>query len=292
MKMRRHCVIIANRGAGSFSEQRLQRLCGQLRAGGLTVEPSYGADFAELTDLASRVSRPPDAPLVIAAGGDGTINAVLNGLAGNNATCAILPLGTANVLAIELGLNRPEQAAERIIAGEARAFTAGLLRAGERSSRFFLMVGVGLDGHVVRDVSPREKQLFGKGAYALSALRQVKAWETDELTVTTREGSFTCHSLFACNTARYGGKFMLAPAASIFSPTLELVAVCHTSRLAFLGLAAGLARGRAPAGNGIIRLNSDWLRLEGVKPIQADGDDWGDSPVEILTETDYARIIV
>jgi len=290
--MKRQCVIIANRGAGSFSEQRLHRLCEQLRAGGLTVEQSYGTDFAELTDLARTASRAPDAPLVIAAGGDGTINAVLNGLAGNNATCAILPLGTANVLALELGLYRPEQAAARIIAGESRPFTAGLLRTGERSSRFFLMTGVGLDGHVVRGVSTRQKRLFGKGAYALAAWRQVCAWETNELTVTTREGSFTCHSLFACNTARYGGTFLLAPAASIFSPTLELVAVRHSSRLAYLGLAAGLARGRAPAGDGIVRLSTDWLRLEGVKPVQADGDDWGDSPVEILTETNYARIIV
>lgn len=290
--MKRRCVIIANRGAGSFSEQRLHRLCGQLREGGLAVEQLFGADFADLTDLAKTASRPPDAPLVIAAGGDGTINAVLNGLAGNSATCAILPLGTANVLALELGLYRPEQAAARIIAGEARPFTAGLLRAGERSSRFFLMTGIGLDGFVVRGVSPRQKRLFGKGAYALAAWRQALTWETNELTVTTRAASFTCHSLFACNTARYGGTFLLAPAASIFSPTLELVAVRRSSRLAYLGLAVDLARGRAPAGDGIVRLSTDWLRLEGVKPIQADGDDWGDSPVEITTETNYARIIV
>jgi len=290
--MKRSCVIIANRGAGSFSEQRLHRLCELLHQGGLAVETLYDADFAELTDLAATVSRPPEAPLVIAAGGDGTINAVLNGLAGNSATCAILPLGTANVLALELGLRRPEQAVARIIAGESRLFTAGLLRAGERASRFFMMTGIGLDGHVVRGVSPGQKRLFGKGAYALAAWRQMRAWETDELTVFTRDASFTCHSLFVCNTARYGGSFLLAPAASIFTPTLELVAVRHNCRRAYLGLAFDLARGRAPAGDGIVRLSTDWLRLEGAKPIQADGDDWGDAPVEIMTEKDYARIIV
>ena len=290
--MKRRCVIIANRGAGSYSGQLLQRLCGRLQEGGLTVEQLYGTDFGEITDLARRVSRPADAPMVIAAGGDGTINAVLNGLAGNDATCAILPLGTANVLALELGLRRPEEAVERIIAGETRPFTAGLLRAKERSSRFFLMTGIGLDGFVVRDVSLGQKRLLGKGAYALAAWRHVRRWETGELTVTTPTGSFTCHSLFACNCARYGGSFLLAPGANIFSPTLELLAVRHGSRRAYLRLAASLARGRALWGDDVIRLSADWLRVEGAKPIQADGDDWGDSPVEISTEKNYARIII
>lgn len=290
--MKRRCVIIANRGAGSFSEQLLQRLCRRLHEGGLDVEQLYGTDFAQITELAGTVSSTPEAPLVIAAGGDGTINAVLNGLAGNGATCAILPLGTANVLALELDLRRPEQAVERIIAGETRPFTAGLLRAGERSSRFFLMTGIGLDGFVVRDVSLRQKRLFGKGAYALAAWRHVRRWETGELTVTTPTGRFTCHSLFACNTARYGGSFLLAPEASIFSPTLELLAVRHSSRRAYLRLAANLASGRSLADDDVIRLSADWLRVEGAKPIQADGDDWGDSPVEISTEKNYAQIII
>jgi diacylglycerol kinase family enzyme len=286
----RSCVIIANRGAGSFSADRLMEVCRSLRGAGMEVEERYCADFAAMTETARSVSAPTDAPLVIAAGGDGTINAVLNGLAGNRATCAILPLGTANVLALELGLGKMADAVERIIAGASRPFTAGLVGNGERSSRFFLMAGIGLDGRVVRGVTLERKKRFGKGAYLLSTLEQLARWESGQLRVTTEQSEFSCHSLIICNISRYGGPFVLAPGANIFSPGLELVAVTGSSRLAHIGLAGQtLLGGRSDA---IVRLTTAKVRIEGVKPLQADGDDWGDSPVEIVAEPDYARIIV
>lgn len=288
----RHAVIIANRGAGSFSATRLAEITQSLRKGGLEVEELLCSDFAAMTESARRVSARDLSPLVVAAGGDGTINAVLNGLAGNRATCAILPLGTANVLAIELGLQNAATAAERIIAGQSRPFTAGLIRGRKRSSRFFLMAGIGLDGSIVRGVTLARKKRFGKGAYLLSTLERLFRWECDRLRVITPNADFSCHSLVICNAARYGGAFTLAPGANIFSPALDLVAVTGSSRLAHLQLAKETLLGGTGSRAGIVRLTAQTIRIEGVKPVQADGDDWGDSPVEIVAEPAYANIIV
>lgn len=290
--MRRHAAIIANRGAGSFSAPRMDRICRSLHGAGMEIEQLFCRDFAEMEHAAREVSSRAGAPLVIAAGGDGTIAAVFNGLVGNRATCAILPMGTANVMAIELGLRDEATAVERIIAGESRPFTAGLIRGETRSSRFFLMAGAGLDGHIVRNVTPERKRRFGKGAYLLSALQQLRTWKTDRLRVVTPDTEFDCHSIIICNAARYGGPYTLAPSASLFTPTLELVAVTGSSRLDHLRLAGATLTGGHRGGSGIVRLTAERLRIEGVQPLQADGDDWGDSPVEIVAEPAYADIIV
>jgi len=289
--MMRHAVIIANRGAGSFSAARMDRICRSLRDGGMEIEQQFCRDFSEMEETARLVSSRPDAPLVIAAGGDGTIAAVFNGLAGSRATCAILPMGTANVMAIELGLRTEERAVARIVAGETRPFTAGLVRGASRSSRFFLMAGVGLDGHIVRKVTLERKKRFGKGAYLLAALDHLRTWETDRLRVVTPTAEFSCHSIIICNAARYGGAFTLTPSSSIFTPALDLVAVSGSSRMDHLRLIGTTLLGGHGGGSDIIRMTAERIRIEGVQPLQTDGDDWGDTPVEIFTEQDYARII-
>jgi diacylglycerol kinase family enzyme len=286
----RRLVIIANRGAGSFTEKHFDVSCSMFEAGGRALQRCFCTDFEEMTEKASEMSRLPDSPVIVAAGGDGTINAVLNGLAGNRAVCAILPMGTANVLALELGINGGEQAVATILSGRPLPFTAGLLQNGTRSSRFFLMAGAGLDGCIVRGVSFREKKLLGKGAYLLSALRSFVSWDSGELQVTTETETFSCGSLIVCNASRYGGSFSLAPAAHIFSPSFEVVAIRQSSRRAAIKAIAAVAAGRSGA-EGVHRTTAARITVTGAKPVQADGDDWGDSPVVILAEPDYARIL-
>lgn len=286
----RRIAVIANRGAGSFSQQQFDMICAQLDAAEVFVQNCFCSDFAEMTEKAHELSSPPDSPIVVAAGGDGTINAVLNGLAGNRATCAILPLGTANVMAIELGVAHTGQAVSRLVSGIPRPFTAGLLKNSAKASRFFLMAGAGFDGHIVRAVSLAEKKRYGKGAYVLSALRSLVSWDSGELRVTTEKEAFSCGSLIVCNASRYGGSFSLAPAANIFSPSFELIAIKRSSRSAAIRAIADAAAGRADT-EWLHRTTAARIRILGVKPVQADGDDWGDAPVEILAEPNYASIL-
>jgi len=287
----RRIIIIANRGAGSFSQKVFNSTCSQLESAGVAVQHCFCTDFNEMTKKATEISSQPDSPVVVAAGGDGTINAVMNGLAGNSATCAILPMGTANVMALELGIRNSQQAVSRILFGKPKAFTAGLLQSHVRTSRFFLMAGVGLDGHIVRGVSLGEKKLLGKSAYLLSALRCLASWDSSELQVTTETEQFSCGSLIICNAARYGGSFSLSPSASIFSPAFEIIAIKNSSRSIAIRAIARAATGLIDTGL-LHRTTASKIRVSGLKPVQADGDDWGDAPVDMLAEPNYARILI
>src|SRR5215213_8840126 len=119
----KRAVIIGNPNSGrAGSRGYLERCAKILRSGGLDVEvmnTEYPAHATELATLAG-------ARLVVAAGGDGTVNEVINGLV-ENATLGILPLGTANVLARELGLPLDvEQACQRILEGERTRIDIGV----------------------------------------------------------------------------------------------------------------------------------------------------------------------
>ncbi|MEN9937391.1 MAG: hypothetical protein RLZZ387_3970, partial [Chloroflexota bacterium] len=105
--------------------------------------------------------------VVVAAGGDGTINEVVNGLAGTRAALAPLPVGTMNVWARELGLPlQPRATAEALLQARVRSIDLG--RAGSRY--FLLMAGVGFDAAVVGEVRSPEKRRLGILAYVLRAV--------------------------------------------------------------------------------------------------------------------------
>jgi diacylglycerol kinase family enzyme len=109
--------------------------------------------------------------------------------------------------------------------------------------------------------------------------------------VTTGTEDFSCGSLIICNISRYGGSFSLAPSASMFSPTFEIIAITQNSRSAAIRGFTHTAVGRSDA-EYFYRTTASKIKIVGVKPVQADGDDWGDAPVEILAEPDYAKIII
>lgn len=105
--------------------------------------------------------------LVVAAGGDGTVNEVVNGIAGTEAALAVLPVGTGNVWVRELKLPlRPEAAAAALLEGA--SYTLDLGQAGDRY--FLLMAGIGFDASVVRMTPPTLKRRLGIIAYLIQGL--------------------------------------------------------------------------------------------------------------------------
>jgi diacylglycerol kinase family enzyme len=200
-------------------------------------------------------------------------------------------MGTANVMALELGISSAAEAARRICSGLPYPFTAGLLQNSQKLSRFFLMAGIGYDGHIVRGVSLKKKKLLGKSAYILSTLQSFVTWDTGELSVTTEKEEFRCGSLIICNASRYGGSFILAPSASIFSPSFVLMAIKGSSRCSALRAVMMTALGCVDSEQ-LYRTTASRIRVTGLKPVQADGDDWGDTQLDIVAEPDYATILI
>lgn len=284
--------LFVNPLSGHYSATRFQAILNLLRIDGITPEVFRVNTPAEIAAHCTLIDQEMETPLVIVAGGDGTINAVVNALKPGSTTLAILPLGTSNVLAAEIGISSIEDGLEKIAAGASRSFSVGVLEREDRSHRFLLMAGIGLDGAVVRDVWPLGKRLLRQGAYVLSALKSALVWDTSVFEVSTPKGVITCHTAIVCNASRYGGNFILSPGCSLFSSGLSAVCITGRTRRAYLSSALDLFRGRSGTSRDLVRVHSSSFEIRGRRPIQIDGDFVGYGPAHISELADFARIIV
>ncbi|MBI4150487.1 diacylglycerol kinase family lipid kinase [Candidatus Woesearchaeota archaeon] len=157
--------------------------------------------------------------IVIACGGDGTINEVINGLAGTKKLLAIIPLGTENVLAQYLRIPLDIDAAcLRILQGKVRKVDVG-----KTNGRYFiLMTGIGFDAHVAAKVEPVLKKLIGSIAYPLTAIREIFAYEPAKITITANNKQYTGYYVIVSNCRYYGGKIPIAYRAQIDDGLLDV----------------------------------------------------------------------
>lgn len=290
--MSRQCAVIINPVSGGYTGEKRRVLAAALERAGFAPEFLVTATSDDPARFAREICTAQENPLIIACGGDGTVNGVLNGLKPGKATLAVAPLGTANVLARELGISTLDDAVTRIVRGTTRPLAVGLLQSGEKEHRFFLMAGIGFDGAVVAGVREQEKKRLGKGAYLLSALRLFRSWDRDMLTVTADGETFACHSAIVCNASRYGGGFLLAPTADIFAPGFQLVCIRGGSRAALFALVLATLAGRPGKNEDVVRVACRELTVSGRKAVQVDGDFWGYSPVRITAEAEFVRLVV
>lgn len=284
--------LFVNPASGHHSARHLQYVLEELHSHSVIPEVFQVRTPAEICAHCATINDTQEQHLVIVAGGDGTFNAVVNGLTPGNATLAVLPFGTSNVLAAELGITSVEDGLERIIAGKTRQLSIGLLEMEERALRFVLMAGIGLDGAVVRDVRPLWKRMLRQGAYALSALNNALSWDSSVFAFKTTHAEFTCHTAIICKASRYGGDFILSPESSPFSPGLSAVCITGNKRRTYLSCALDLFSGRVPSNGHLIRTTSPSFEVGGRHPIQIDGDFVGYGPARISECIDFARIIV
>jgi YegS/Rv2252/BmrU family lipid kinase len=251
------------------------------------LEPTKKRGDAEAL---ARGARDSEADRLVVAGGDGTINEALNGLEGPTPPLAIVPLGTANVLAHELGLGRRAASVAAAIAeGRPRDVTLGLVN----GRRFSMMAGVGFDAHVVRDVDSKLKRAIGKGAYALETLRQLLVFAPRFYDVTIDGAAHRAASVIVCNGHYYGGKFVAAPAARLDAPDFQVVLFGRAGRWATLRYAAALALGRLSKLQDVTILPARTVEIAGPtgEPVQADGDIVAHLPARFEAMPDAAILV-
>lgn len=290
--MTRKCVLLFNPLSGGYTPEKIKMALSALRGFGLDPESREVLSPEEAAAYAEEACANHHPPLLVVAGGDGTINGVVNGLIPGRATIAVLPFGTSNVLARELGISTADQALEKIAAGVSRPATVGCVEKGDTGRYFLLMAGIGVDGEIVKGVRTREKRLLKKGAYLLSALRLISAWKTDRLEVVSGDRVTDCHSVIVCNASKYAGNAIIAPSASLFDPELRVVCLTDGTRTAILKAAWSLMAGTVSGSAGICTFSAREVEVRGVKPLQADGDYYLEAPVHIRTIPDFLRIIV
>jgi diacylglycerol kinase (ATP) len=277
---RRRVLIIENPAAGRRrrARRRLARVVAALERGGCRVVLRAGRNAAESERLARDAEPLFDA--IVAAGGDGTLNAVANGLAGTARPLALLPLGTANVVAHEIGLPRaPALLAELILRGRARPAWPG--RVGERL--FLAMASSGFDAETVAAATPRLKRRFGRLAFVWAILRCLWRYRACDILVRADGAQYHASTVIAARARFYAGPFLVAPQAGLGEPALDLVLFRRRGRAAVLRYLAALAFGRLPRRRDIAFLRCREARLSAAAPVavQADGEIVGALPVAL-----------
>ena len=292
--MKREAVIIGNPNSGSAGDEGyLEGFAGTLHAGGLTVEVLN----TERPDHATELAAAAGGRLVIAAGGDGTVNEVLNGLS-EDATLGILPLGTANVLARELGLPLdPEGACERILTGAAFRMDVGVSTddAGNER-RFACMAGIGFDAEVVDEVGSRLKRYLRSLAFPLVALKVYFRNDRPDLRIKDGDTTHVVQYAVVANGQYYGGNFETAEDASLMSGELQVVLVEKVGRLMRPDVLAHILAKKpldrtmkSFASRGVL---AESLAAHGAQvPVQIDGEVWGSLPMSFRIEPAAVEVI-
>ena len=270
--------LIANPVAGGDARQKIARARVYLEGRGCLVDLTLTGARGDASKAAA-AAREGGFDRILAAGGDGTLNEVVNGLAPSATPLAFLPLGTTNVFALEVGIPFDvERACAVALEGEPRPICLGM--AGE--TRFILMAGVGFDAQVVSDVSLPLKRLTGKLAYVVSGLSLLATRRPEPLEVVDEEGNIhRGYGAILSNCRLYAGKtFSFTPQASLGVDRLDVCLLLNPGRLAMLGYAATVLQGRSPLPPGALCLQGREFTVRGKGiPVQIDGDFLGRLPM-------------
>jgi diacylglycerol kinase (ATP) len=228
--------------------------------------------------------------IVVAAGGDGTINGVVNGLAGSDTALGILPVGTMNVFAAEMGLpNDLEEAWEIIEAGYTRSIDLA-----QANEHFFVqLAGIGFDAQVVERTSWNFKKNFGPLSYLVSAA-QIAAEKPPKIVVEnegkTREGSF----VLIGNGRFYGAPIKVFKDARLDDGLLDVLILRNLGYLELARFLTGVFTGTHTEAEDVeyFQTPAVQVRSKDEVPVEVDGELMGKLPVDFRIAAKKLRVVV
>jgi YegS/Rv2252/BmrU family lipid kinase len=276
----RTATLIFNPKTGRYNSRRrqlrpIEDVAARLESLGVKVDLQLTSSPGEATEIAARAARNGSSDVIV-AGGDGTINEAIQGMAGTTARLAIIPRGTGNVLARELRLPLNDEEAVAVVArGKSRTIYLGLMiddRTNE-SRHFVLMAGIGLDASVVRGVQQSLKKRIGKGAFWISGLSHLALWNPQPFTLEIDGNKYTATFAAIGKAAKYGGDLAITPGARLDEREFEICIIKTTSRLRYQRLISHAMRECMPR-------NNPELPIEKT----ASGTGYGEAPVQIDVE--------
>src|SRR6266853_3433916 len=296
----RDAVLISNPSAGGGRRMHQLDEARQIfRKAGIETELQLTSAPGEATAMARRAVE-QSRQLAIVCGGDGTVNEAVNGLAGSHVPLAVLPSGTANVLAKELSIpwNLP-RAAERIIRAQYRRIALGLAIPEKSSAepRYFLsLAGAGADGALVAAVHPEFKGRAGIIAYWQEGFQQLTRYNFPRFRVTTGDRSIDATLVIVGRTKHYGGPFMITTEADLRRPEFELMFVTTRSAWRYLAYMTLIWAGRLRGARHIQFCKDTSLQCVAIDYlpvlIQIDGEPAGRLPAELRIVPDALTLVM
>ena len=231
--------------------------------------------------------------VIAVAGGDGTINEVVNGLARRSdggPALALVPLGTANVLAHELGLRATaKMVAQTMIAGRELLVRPGEATGSGLPRHFSLMAGAGFDAKVVAGVSAPLKRRLGKAAYVWRSMIETRRYRPVRYAVEVDGAAYEAASVIVTRSRLYAGPYVVAPAATLGEPLLHVCLFERWGRSQTLRFGLALLMGRLPKTVGYRVIAGRDVKISVLsdagerrsQPVQIDGDNALTLPISI-----------
>lgn len=285
----RRVLVIFNPAAGG-GRTRLGEILRQLATFGCAVTLRETAGPGDAACIVRDSAEAYD--VVAVAGGDGTINEAANGMnvSSSSPALAIVPCGTANVLAWETGLGNDEsRIAQTIAQGQPREIFTGRIN----GRRFLLMAGAGFDAAVVAGVTSGLKHRLGKLAYVWRMSVELFRYAYPMLTVTIDGTVYQAASVVVAKGHFYGGQFVCAPDARLSWPSFEVCLFLRGGRWNVLRYSLALAVGRLSTLSSFRILRGRHVVIDGPlgAPVQADGELVAALPVTIEVSAERLSLL-
>src|SRR5215213_3367413 len=293
----RKATLIWNPKTGRYASRRrpVEELAQRLESLGVKVDLRLTQGPGDATVIAARAARNGSSDVIV-AGGDGTINEAIQGLAGTTARLAIIPRGTANVLARELGLPLDDEQAIAVAAqGKSRKIYLGLAinETTHERRHFVLMAGIGIDASVVKRVQPSLKKRIGKGAFWISGLSHLANWNPRPFTLEINNQKYMSTFAAIGNGAKYGGDLAITPGARLDQPEFEICIIQTRSRLRYLRLLSHAMRNGMPRDTPEVQfVSAASVKAYGDSQVQVDGELIGHLPMRFEIASHPLEVIV
>ncbi|MDQ2919188.1 MAG: diacylglycerol kinase family lipid kinase [Verrucomicrobiota bacterium] len=280
-------AVILNPAARGERAHRLRARIEAITKGAVLCATSRGGEAEAL----ARVAAKEGFTKIIAAGGDGTVNEVVNGIAGTDAALGLLPLGTMNVFANELGLPANDLKLCWKIIQEGHERRVDLPRANNK--HFVQLAGVGFDAQVVKETSRALKRNFGPLSYLVSAA-QIAARRPPRIQIesehaVTKEGSF----VLVGNGRLYGGPFPFFKQAVCDDGLFDVLLFKRFNYIEIVRYMQDVIFSSQITSREVEYFQTNSLRVtsESHVPVEVDGELIGNCPVEFKIRKRGLRVL-
>jgi YegS/Rv2252/BmrU family lipid kinase len=270
---------------------------------GLEGETYFSERPAHLIDLAERAAR-HGAELLVAVGGDGTLNEVVNGLvrSGSDAQVATIPLGTGMDFVRSYGIPTSfDDAVRNAVDGTSRRIDVGRVAyrewSGGEAERFFANVGsVGMSAAVAERANGMSKALGGKATFFYALVRVFFEWENTVISVQLDDAKREArmHDVIVANGRWHGGAMLLAPEAKQDDGLFDVVLIGDVTKRDFVTTAPKIYKGTYLAHPKVELLRSRSVAVDAPDrlPIELDGEQVGTTPVRFEVVPHAVRVRV
>ncbi|MFT9257019.1 MAG: YegS/Rv2252/BmrU family lipid kinase [Acetobacter sp.] len=287
--------MIFNPTSGSHKQKKIQNYINALKMRDVEVELHETRYSGHATEIAEDISRRAPAACLVAAGGDGTIAEVVNGMVGEGMKLAVYPIGTANVFALELGIPFDyKRNIDVLLHGKTQSVYPGEILKQGKTEKFIQMAGVGLDSDIVLNISTRLKRVGGKIAYIFQALSSVLFYDFKPITVYIDGQRHEAATVIISKGRFYAGRYALCTQSMQAEKKFSVILIQNRNALSFVALAL-----KSLIGGGDISQYVDCIvgqdihiRAPQDMPIQCDGDIRCRTPARIRVSASGIKIIV